>query len=67
MTNTSFHNNKNEKEHRPAAKNFELWDLERTPDETNKELEFYSQCGKVKIRLKQIDRDLVPDGFLQAL
>ena len=67
MKNISFYNEDSNKSHKAPAKNFELWDQEKTPDETNKELEFHSQYGNVKIRVKNIDRDLIPEGFQESV
>lgn len=65
MKNISFYKDKNKKKTIP--KNFELWDSKTELNDTNKELEFLSQSGNVKLIVKNIDRDLVPDGFQEQL
>ncbi len=64
MNNFSFYKDSKKK---AVPKNLELWDLSGKPNDTNKEVVFLSQCGSVKIRVKNIDRDLIPDGFQEKL
>jgi len=67
LKNFSFKRNKNTQKQTAEVKNYELWDFEKEHEDTNRELEFHSIKGNVKMKVKSIDRDLVPEGFKEAL
>ena len=67
MKNFSINRRKNTQDQTIKVKNYELWDFEKEYEDTNRELEFHSINGNVKLKVKNIDRDLVPEGFKEAL
>jgi len=67
LKNFSINRRKNTQDQTIKVKNYELWDFEKEYEDTNRELEFHSINGNVKLKVKNIDRDLVPEGFKEAL
>ena len=46
--------------------NYELWDFDHEVRDINKALVFKSPNGRVRLHVKDIDRDLIPDDFMEA-